>query len=564
MRRLYVLLIFITCSTQAAFLPPSVGSQGMVVSAQHLATQVGVDILQQGGNAIDAAVAVGYALAVVDPCCGNLGGGGFMTVHLKDGRNIFINFRERAPAAISAKLFLTKEGKLDSKKLTLGYLAVAVPGTVMGLNTALKKFGTMSLKKVMAPAIKLARQGYILQPQDVHTLQYQTKLLKNGKPLQIGDKLVQPQLAATLKDISLHGNKVFYQGWIAKGIVDASKRNGGVLQLQDFKNYHVTVSKPLSCSYRGYQLITGPPPSSGVTVCEILEAVQGFPLAKLGLLSAASIQTNAVAMRLAFYDRNKYLGDPRFVKNPIAKLLSPEHIKVIQKYIRSQDSAKRINSTVKPKNSHTTHYSVMDKLGDIVSATVTLNRWFGAKVMAGKTGFFLNDELDDFTIQPGKANTYGLVQGAPNLLAPNKQPLSSMSPTILLKSNKPILALGAAGGSTIITIIVETIENSIDYKLNLNAAVNTPRYHMQGIPNTLYYEPHAFSPDTIKLLKSYGYVLNQGSPFHTPYWGQMAAIKFNLLTSVMFGANDNRYPNGLARGLGKVAYANRQELKVGR
>ena len=559
-RGLLLGIVFFSSTIQAVYLPPVSAKGGMVVTAQRIASQVGADILQQGGNAIDAAVAVGYSLAVVHPCCGNLGGGGFMVIHLANGKNVFINFRETAPAAISGKDFFDVAGKLTSKA-TEGYLAVGVPGTVMGLNTALKKYGTMPLKKVMAPAIRLAKRGYLLTKADVAILNTSTQsfkkqpnmaaiFLSHGKPYHPGQLLKQPELAKTLTLISEKGTQVFYHGKIAKTIVAASQQHGGVLSLQDFANYSVVVSKPLFCSYRGYDLVTAPPPGSGVTVCEILNIVSTYPLDFYGFHSPEAVHYDVEAMRYAFADRNQYLGDPAFVDNPTQKLLSLAYAEKIRSQIKPKQAgnSQTIGMRVIEKP-NTTHLDVIDAKGNAVSMTYTLNGFFGAKVIAGDTGFFLNNELDDFALKEGVANQFKLVQGKANLIAPNKRPLSSMSPTIVMKNNKLYMLLGAAGGSTIITTIVETFQNVVDFKRPINDAVNLPRYHMQWLPDKIYREPFAFSKYTRKTLRSMGYVLQLGSPYGTKTWGQMAAIFIDPKTGLFYGENDNGYPAGAAIGV---------------
>lgn len=561
----FLVLLFLPRMLFAASLPPVQANQGMVVTSQHLATQVGVEILNKGGNAIDAAVAVGYALAVVEPCCGNIGGGGFMLVHLANGKNIFINFREKAPLAINTKLFLDKSGQPLSDATTKGYLAVAVPGTVMGLNEALAKYGTLPLKTVIEPAIKLAKNGFILEPYDVATLDKSSDafksqpnvakiFLKNGQPFQPGDRLVQKDLAHTLTQISQQGTKAFYQASIANEIVVASKANGGVMTKKDLAGYSVEEMQPIICNYRGYQIISAPPPSSGgVTLCEILNITQAYPLGNLGYRGAQGTHYILEAMRYAYADRNVDLGDPDFIKNPIEKLLSPEYTQKIQQQIKPDQAtdSNKIgfqvqNNKEKPQ---TTHYSIIDKQGNAVAVTYTLNGFFGAKVIPDNTGFFLNDEMDDFTLLPGVPNQFNLIQGAANSIQPGKRPLSSMTPTIVLKDNKVFMVLGAPGGSTITTQVLETIENVIDYGMNIQEAVDAPRFHMQWLPDTVYMEPFAFSPDTLDKLKQMGYHFTPGSPFNMPIWGAVAAIMRDPKTGVLFGASDSRRPAGLAEGI---------------
>lgn len=546
----FLLLLLPLTNIYAAYLPPASGNDGMVVTAQHLATQVGVKILKEGGNAIDAAVAVGYALAVVQPCCGNIGGGGFMLIHLARGKNVFLDFREKAPAKIPAKL---------QPGVTHGYLPVGIPGTVIGLNTALKTYGTMSLKQVMTPAITLAKNGFVLTTPDVKLLQRDAKnfkkhsnvaaiFLKNGKPYQAGERLIQTDLAKTLAAISKHGADVFYHGWIAHALTKASKAHGGTFTLKDFANYAIVWAKPIRCTYRGNDVITSPPPSSGVTVCEILNIVNAYPLRTLGFHSALATHFNVEAMRYAFADRNRYLGDPAFVTNPVTRLLSAAHADHIRAQIKpfKAGNSQKLGPLLKRHN--TTHFVVIDNKGNAVSLTYTLNRFFGSGVIAGNTGFFLNDELNDFTLKAGVPNLFKLVQGKTNLIKPHKRPLSSMSPTFVMKNNKLYILVGAAGGPTIITSIVQTIENVIDFGMTINAGVNMPRYHMQWLPDTVFIEPYAFSSDTLKILHTMGYTTQVGF-YGEPTWGQVAASVIDPATGIMSGATDNDWPSGSALGL---------------
>ncbi len=554
-------LLLISTTGLAKFLPPVQSQNGMVVTADATATKVGTSILKQGGNAVDAAVAVGYALAVTHPCCGNIGGGGFMTLHLANGKNVFIDFREKAPAAITPAFFKTN-GKVDKQRLLHGYLGAGVPGVVMGLNTALQRYGKLPLKQVMQPAIDLAAKGHFVSPFEAKLYDRAAeKLIKNAnakaiffrhnKPVQAHALLKQPQLAHTLKLISEKGTGAFYRGPIAKQIVHASLTNGGVMTMNDLKNYNVVITKPLSCQYRGNTLYTAPPPGSGVTVCEILKLIEPYRLKQLGFHAADGTHYTLEAMRYAFYDRNQGLGDPAFVKNQTKQMLSNKHIRFIQRQIKKRGvtPSKHIpgSQVLSSEKQQTTQYTVIDKDRNVVSTTVTLNGFFGSKVMAGDTGFFLNNELDDFAIDTTTPNQFGLVQGKANLIAGNKRPLSSMSPTIVLNQKKqPILALGAAGGSTIITSIVQTIENNLNYGMDINAAVNMPRYHMQWMPDQVFMEPYAFSKDTQNKLSAMGYHLVPGFLGKEKTWGQVAAI--SQKEGILYGANDNRRPNGLALG----------------
>jgi gamma-glutamyltranspeptidase / glutathione hydrolase len=545
---------------EAAYLPPAASLKAAVVSAHYLASQVGLDILKEGGNAVDAAVAVGYALAVVHPCCGNIGGGGFMLIHLKDGKNVVIDFRETAPAAINSRLFLNAQGQVDTKLSQESYLAVGVPGTVMGLNTALQKYGTMPLSKVMAPAIQLAHQGFILRTDDLAILNSDVNafrqqpnvakiFLNQGQPFRNGERLIQPELAKTLKLISRQGSAVFYQGEIAKKIVTASQKNQGALSMNDFANYSAKIREPLVCQYRGFKIVTPPPPSSGVTICEILNILSHYPLSDLGFHSAASVHYNVEAMRYGFADRNQELGDPDFVNNPVEKLLSADYAQQIAEKIQPNQAGNSLLLEKKDSEApNTTHYSVIDQWGNAVGVTYTLNGYFGTGLIAGDTGFFLNNDMDDFTILVGSKNMFGLHQGQTNLIAGKKRPLSSMSPTMVFKDNQLYMSLGAAGGPTIITSILQSIENVIDFKMNINAAINEPRYHFQWLPNVVYLEPVALSPDTLAKLKTMNYLFQAGSPFNTEYWGQELGILKDLQTGTLYSATDNRHAGGMSVG----------------
>jgi len=517
---------------------PVAAENGMVVTSQHLASQAGVEILKAGGNAVDAAVAVGYAMAVVNPCCGNLGGGGFATIRFADGRAVFVNFREKAPLAATANMYLDAKGELIENASLVGYLAVAVPGSVLGLDTMLAKYGTMSRAAVMAPAIKLAEEGFTLTAGDVAILATATKaftgqsnvaaiFLKDGKPRKEGDRLIQTDLARTLKAIAEAGPDAFYRGAIAEKIVAASDANGGILSKDDFSRYKVTESAPIECSYRGYEILSAAPPSSGgTTICLILQIVEGYPLREWGYHSAQSVHVLAEAMRHAFVDRNFLLGDPDFVTNPLGKLLSKDYAAKLRAAIKLDKATASTDiqqGTAPHEGDQTTHYSIVDKAGNAVAVTTTLNALFGAKVIAGDTGFFLNDEMDDFTTKPGAANLFGLVQGEDNAIAPGKRPLSSMSPTIVAKDGKTYMVLGSPGGSRIISIVAQVIIDVIDYGMTIQEAVNAPRIHHQWLPDQITAEPFALSADTVALLAARGHKIVTQSP-----WGAAEAIMIGL------------------------------------
>ena len=565
----------------ADFSSPVSARQQMVVSAHALASKVGNDILNQGGNAVDAAVAMAYALAVVHPCCGNLGGGGFMTVHLAEtDRDLTLNFREKAPLAANRDMYLDASGNVDHQRVLDSYLSVAVPGTVLGLETARERYGSLPRHTLLAPAITLARDGFTLSRGDTDILVYGTRrfqrqanvaaiFLRDGEPLKPGDRLIQRDLANTLERIAAQGPDGFYRGPVADAIVQASQANGGILSHADLSSYRVTELEPIRCNYRGYPIISMPPPSSGgITICLILNQLEAYPLADMGFNAAATVHTLTEAMRRAFVNRNLLLADPAFIENPIEQLLSRQHAARLRQSI---DPDHATPSTVTEalatpgEGSDTTQLSVLDRHGNAVALTYTINGYFGNGRIAGNTGFFLNNEMGDFTAKPGVPNMFGLVQGERNAIQPGKQPLSSMSPTLVKKDGEVFLVLGSPGGSRIISIVVQGIINIIDFQMNLAEAINAPRIHHQWLPDTLYHEPRAFTADTARLLERMGHSLKQQRP-----WGAMEGIMKvpdqgldygpaaplypdsvtgnYLLPGMIYGANDSRRPRGMALG----------------
>ena len=557
----------VSCWTvEAASIAPVAAEHGMVVSAQHLATQVGVDVLKKGGNAVDAAVAVGYALAVVYPAAGNLGGGGFMTIQLADGRKTFLDFREKAPLAATATMYQDASGNLIKGLSTNGHLAVGVPGTVSGLEMARAKYGTMSRGQLIAPAIGLADKGFVLDQGDVDMLHTSTEdfrkdpasaaiFLNKGEPFQVGQKLVQKDLAKTLKLVAQKGADGFYKGSVGAALVASSQAGKGIITQADLDQYQTRELAPVECDYRGLHIVSAPPPSSGgVVICEILNVLEGYPLKDLGFRSAQAVHYQIEAMRHAYVDRNSYLGDPDFVKNPLDRLLDKSYAAKIRAAI---DPAKAgVSKDIKPgvephEGSNTTHYSIVDQAGNAVSVTYTLNDWFGAKVTAARTGVLLNNEMDDFTAKIGVPNMYGLVQGEANAIAPGKRPLSSMSPTIVTRDGKPVMVVGTPGGSRIITVVVHTILNVVDYGMNVQEAVDAPRFHQQWLPESTNVEVNALSPDTRKILVDMGHKLGNPQPAN-----HVAAILVGAPSlegkpvgkNRFYGANDPRRNTGLAAG----------------
>ena len=560
-----LLLTGVTAS-MAASLAPVAAEHGMVVTAQHLATQVGVDVLKRGGNAVDAAVAVGYALAVVYPAAGNLGGGGFMTLQTADGRKTFLDFREKAPLAATANMYLDKDGNVVKGLSTDSPLAVGVPGSVSGLEYAREKYGTQSRAALIRPAIRLAQHGFKLDQGDIDILHTATEkfqrdrasasiFLKRGEPYQVGDTLVQKDLAKTLGSISRQGTDGFYKGKVASSLVASSQMGGGIITQADLDQYRTRELSPIECDYRGYHVVSAPPPSSGgVVICEMLNILEGYPLRDLGFRSAQSVHYQIEAMRHAYVDRNSYLGDPDFVTNPVARLTDQAYAAQIRAVIDPDKAG--VSQDIKPgvaphEGTNTTHYSIADRWGNAVGVTYTLNDRFGTKITVPGTGVLQNNEMDDFTAKPGVPNLYGLVQGEANAIAPGKRPLSSMSPTIVSKDGQPVMVLGTPGGSRIITAVMLTMLNVIDYSMTVQEAVDAPRFHQQWLPDVTYVENFALSPDTRQLLEAKGQKLGPAQPAN-----HMTAILIGAPSlggkpvgnNRFYGANDPRRNTGLALG----------------
>ena len=558
-------------NARAASQPPVAAEHGMVVTAQHLATQVGVDVLKSGGNAVDAAVAVGYALAVVYPAAGNLGGGGFMTIQMADGLKTFLDFREKAALAASPNMYLDADGNVIKGASTDGMLAVGVPGTVSGLEMARAGYGTMKRSKLIAPAIKYAQRGFVLDQGDVDMLETATEkfqndpasraiFLKRGKPYKAGDKLVQRDLAHTLQLISDHGAAGFYAGPVAKAIVKSSREGKGIITQADLNEYSTRELDPIECTYRGYGIVSAPPPSSGgVTLCEMLNILEGYPLQELGFRSAQAVQYQIEAMRHAYVDRNSYLGDPDFVDNPVDLLLDKDYAAKIRAMIAPHKAGDSL--LIKPglpphivipnEGGNTTHYSIIDQWGNAVSVTYTLNNWFGAGITAPHTGVLLNDEMDDFTAKVGVPNSYGLVQGEANAIAPEKRPLSSMTPTIVTKDGVPVMVLGTPGGSRIITTVLLTILNVIDYGMDIQEAVDAPRFHQQWLPDYTNVEPYALGYDTRKILEDWGQKFSPPQEANHVTAILVGAPRLGgepVGNNRYYGANDTRRGTGLALG----------------
>lgn len=553
-------------SLHAASQVPIGAEHGMVVSAHRLASDAGVEVLKDGGNAVDAAIAVAYALAVTFPEAGNIGGGGFMTVRFADGRTTFIDFRETAPAAATPTMYQDKAGKVIPLLSTRGHKAVAVPGTVAGLELAREKFGTLPRARLMASAISLARDGFVMDQGDATFLAEGAEdflkdpasaaiFLNAGKPWEKGHRFVQADLGRMLQLIADKGADAFYKGEIAEKIAASSKAHGGILTKADFAAYRAIERAPLECDYRGYHVISAPPPSSGgVVVCETLNILSAYPMGELGWHSAQNIHYLTEALRRAFHDRNVSLGDPGFVKADVAKLISPDYAASLRSGISADRATPSVSLGV-PGVGHegasTTHFSIVDAAGNAVSFTYTLNDWFGARVTAEGTGILLNDEMDDFSAKPGEPNMYGLVEGTNNAVAPGKRPLSSMTPTIVTRDGKLAMVVGTPGGSHIPTGVLQVMLNVIDHGMTVTEATDASRIHAQWLPDVIFWEPNALSAETRAALEAKGHKLE---PMR--YWNHVAAILVGgpaldqppLGRDRLYGAIDPRQPVGSVAG----------------
>ena len=549
-------------------LRPVHAPHAMVASVHELASQAGVQIMQAGGNAVDAAVAVGFALAVVHPQAGNLGGGGFMLIRMASGETHFIDYREKAPAAATANMYLDGQGNVIADASVVGYKSIAVPGSVAGLADAEKKYGKLSLAQVTAPAIKLARDGFTLAYEDTEDLhdaalgkfpESKRIFQREGNYYKPGEVLRQPELARTLERITKNPDD-FYHGAMARELVAAMQKDGGLITADDLAHYEVKEREVIRGTYRGYEVISAPPPSSGgVALLEILNILEGYDLAKLGRGSAASLHLTAEAFRRAFDDRTEFMGDPDFSKIPVAQLIDkkyaaawrgsidPEHassskdLKRPAIFSELEQVAGIMTTWTGRESENTTHYSVVDPVGDAVAVTTTLNGSFGSRVTAEGLGFLLNDEMDDFSSKPGIPNMYGLIQGPANAIGPGKRPLSAMTPTIVLNEGKVFLVLGSPGGPTIITTVANILMGVVDYGRDIQSAVNAPRFHQQWLPDEIMIEDR-ISPDTVALLEKRGHQIKTRH-----FWGDGECIMVDPKTTERLGASDGRN-NGKAIG----------------
>jgi gamma-glutamyltranspeptidase/glutathione hydrolase len=575
--RLNAVLVLLTTAvtTQLALagggMRPEVAEHGMVASVHELASRAGVEIMQAGGNAIDAAVATAFALAVVHPAAGNLGGGGFMLIRMKDGATHFLDFREKAPAKATATMYQDAQGNVIPNLSTIGYKAVGVPGSVKGLVYAEQHFGKLGLQRVIAPAIRLARDGYALSWNNARLMTEDKAMAEfpdtkrifqnDGKGWHQNDIFKQPELARTLERIAAAPDD-FYTGKMAHELADFMQKGGGLITAEDLAHYEVKDRTPVRGTYRGLEVISAPPPSSGgIALLEVLNILEGYDLGKAGLDSAESIHLITEAYRRAFYDRAQFLGDPEFSDVPVLQLTDKSYAvawrssiqpmqatnsRTLQRPPTSTALARYVaaHPVVAPvkESTQTTHYSVVDADGNAVAVTTTLNVYFGSRVTIGSLGFLLNDEMDDFSSKPGAPNVFGLIQGDANAVGPNKRPLSAMTPTIVLKEGKLWLVLGTPGGPTIITTVANILTGVADYGLDIQQAVNAPRFHEQWLPDRIMMERNRFSPDTLALLKDRGNDLTFGGV------GDGECIEIDLDSGRRLGASDSRNETGKAVG----------------
>jgi len=540
---------------------------GMVVSVHHLAADAGLEVLKEGGNAVDAAVATGFALAVVHPLAGNLGGGGFLLLRMHGGQSTFIDYREKAPLAATETMYQDAKGNIIPDASILGYRSIATPGSVAGLAYAERKYGKLGLNRVMAPAIRLASQGFVLTPEEAAEL-HDTELTqfpdsrrifqRNGNFYKAGETFRQPELAKTLERIAADPDD-FYRGKMAQELVNDLKKGGALLTLEDLAQYDVVERKPVMGTYRNYSILSAPPPSSGgVVLVSALNILEGYDLKRLGDRTPAAIHLITEAYRRAYMDRSDYLGDPDYNNIPVAALTAKKYAAVWHDGIdpdKATPSAelKRPAGFLPPapktagqrraESQDTTHYSVVDSEGNAVAVTTTLNNGFGSGVTAGSLGFLLNDEMDDFASKMGVPNMFGLIQGPANAIAPGKRPLSSMTPTIVLENGKLRFVLGSPGGARIITTVAGIFLSAAEGGLNIQEAVDAPRFHHQYQPDKLYLEP-GFSADTVNALRAMGYTVSQGAH----HWSNGECITIDPKTGELEGGQDHRSHYGKAAG----------------
>lgn len=538
---------------------PAHGAHGMVASSNGIASGVGLDVLKHGGNAVDAAVAVALALAVTHPSAGNLGGGGFMLIRMADGRASAVDYRETAPEKASHDMYLGTDGKLVPQLSTVGYLASGVPGTVSGLSLALSMFGKMHWREVVEPARKIAADGFPVSYSLAASLRTSRSIRafpegkrifqRDGRFYEEGEILKQPELAATLQRLESDGPREFYEGRTAQLIASDMHEHGGIIGLDDLKNYRAVTREPLKGTYRGYDIVSMPPPSSGgIALVEMLNILERFPLASMGFQSSEKDHLLIEAMRRAFADRAEFLGDTDFVKVPVAALIAKQYAEGLAKTIDATNampsSAIGHGEPTREERQQTTHFTVVDADGNAVVNTYTLNGSFGNGVVVRGAGFFMNNEMDDFAAKPGTPNMYGLLQGEANSVAPHKRPLSAMTPTLVVKDQKLVLAVGSPGGPTIINTVLQVILNVFDDHMNIQQAVNAPRLHHQWMPDIVYFEPFGISADVRRALENRGHRFAE----QPGYMGDAEAVMIDPQTGLRWGASDPRNPDAAAVG----------------
>jgi gamma-glutamyltranspeptidase/glutathione hydrolase len=546
-RKLFLPIVVLTCALPAFSFSPVAARHGMVASSEPLASEVGLEILRAGGNAVDAAVAVGFALAVTHPVAGNIGGGGFMLIRLAKGEAVVVDYREAAPAAASGNMYINSNGQVVSGASTQGALSAGVPGTVAGLALAEQKYGKLGLTRVMAPAIRLAEEGFAVSYSLSESLRQDRDLLskfdasrriflRDGRLYEPNEVFKQPELAQTLKAVASRGARGFYAGRVAQAIVATMEKYHGLITEQDLVRYQPILRQPLEGHFRGYEILSVPPPSSGgVALIEMLNILEPLDLRTAD--SFESMHLIAEAMRHAYADRAAYLGDADFASVPVARLTSQAYAaKLREEILHSQPEAPITAGNPQAfEGAQTTHFSVVDAEGNAVANTYTLNNGYGSGVTVEGAGFLLNDEMDDFAAKPGAPNMFGLVQGEVNAIAPNKRPLSSMTPTLLLQDGKLRLVLGSPGGGTIINTVLQVLLNALVFKMDILQAVSSPRFHHQWMPDRLVLERVGFSVDTIQKLREAGYQID-----FSDRMGDCEAIEVDPLSGWKFGAADPR------------------------
>jgi gamma-glutamyltranspeptidase/glutathione hydrolase len=559
MRRTFALLLLFATPLLAASREPVRAPHGMVASTSEIASRVGVEVMKKGGNAVDAAVAVGLALAVTWPSAGNLGGGGFMLIRKADGTAEAVDYRERGPLAATRDMYLDAQGNVVKGRSTEGYLAAGVPGTVAGLAFAHKRHGKLKWDELVEPARKLAAEGFPINYHLARSLRYPSTIEKmkasaesqrifqrNGRFYEMGETFVQPELAAVLSRIQSNPRD-FYEGETAKLIAADMSANGGIMTLEDLRTYEPTLRTPLRTTYRGHEILTMPPPSSGgIALIEMLNILEAYDLSSMQWGSAQSTHTIVEAMRRAFADRAKFLGDTDFVKVPVSALVSREFATERRHSIdpnRASSSREVGAGNPAPYESpETTHFTIVDGDGNIVSNTYTLNDSYGAGATIKGAGFLINDEMDDFTSKVGVPNDYGLIQGEANAIAPKKRPLSSMTPTIVLQDGKPLFAIGSPGGPTIINTVLQVVLNVIDFHMDIQQAIDSPRVHHQWLPDLLYWEELGMNPDTRTRLEAMGHKFRPipGASRSPSEIGDAQGVMIDRATGMRLGASDPR------------------------